>query len=179
MNAKEIIARVENKSSREAERSLLELKPEALPKETERQITSTVTKATILEDEYLKANIDRIRELYSHINANMSQTEIFFRATECLLDKIDPMRRAPSARKSKLEIEREVFRKYQCCSFKDPVTGRTCGSKHLLQIDHIVPRALGGKDEITNLRLLCAEHNRLEAIRELGKKTMAPYITAP
>ena len=46
------------------------------------------------------------------------------------------------------------------CRYKDPVTGRHCTSRHLLQIDHIRPYALGGSSDPDNLRLLCAAHHR-------------------
>ena len=46
------------------------------------------------------------------------------------------------------------------CCYHDPLTGVTCGSTHLVQIDHIVPVAQGGSDYIANLRLRCAVHNR-------------------
>ena len=39
------------------------------------------------------------------------------------------------------------------------------GSRHLLQIDHVVPYACGGAAEPNNLRLLCAAHHRY---RHLG-----------
>src|SRR5690606_5640123 len=32
------------------------------------------------------------------------------------------------------------------CTFKDPLTGRTCGSSYQVELDHIIPRALGGSD---------------------------------
>ena len=47
-----------------------------------------------------------------------------------------------------------------CCSYVDQASGRRCGSRHLLEIDHVVPYALGGSAEPDNLRLLCAAHHR-------------------
>ncbi len=52
-------------------------------------------------------------------------------------------------------------------------TGRRCGSTHGLQVDHVVPVARGGGATLGNLRLLCANHNRLEGERILGRAAMA------
>ena len=41
------------------------------------------------------------------------------------------------------------------CSYVDPQTGRRCNSTHLIEIDYIVPHALGGGADPGNLRLLC------------------------
>ena len=58
-------------------------------------------------------------------------------------------------------VRRAVWRTYGgACCYQDPYTGVICGSTHLLQIDHIVPWALGGSDDLPNLRLHCAVHNR-------------------
>ena len=46
------------------------------------------------------------------------------------------------------------------CSYIHHETKRRCASRHLLQIDHIQPFALGGRIERENLRLLCAGHNQ-------------------
>ena len=46
------------------------------------------------------------------------------------------------------------------CAYVYHKTNRRCSSKHLLQIDHIRPFAMGGKAEKENLRLLCAGHNQ-------------------
>ncbi|MGE3680930.1 MAG: HNH endonuclease [Bdellovibrionales bacterium] len=49
------------------------------------------------------------------------------------------------------------------------MTGRRCESSHQLEADHIVPRALGGRDDISNLRCLCRSHKRFAAEEKLGK----------
>ena len=46
------------------------------------------------------------------------------------------------------------------CSYLDRRTGRRCNSRHLIEIDHIVPYALGGDADPGNLRLLCRAHHR-------------------
>ena len=58
-------------------------------------------------------------------------------------------------------VKREVWRRDQGrCRYVDRISGRRCGSQHLLQIDHVVPYACGGGAEPNNLRLLCAAHHR-------------------
>jgi len=59
------------------------------------------------------------------------------------------------------------------CTFVGPA-GVRCDSTRGLQIDHIEPFARGGGNQASNLRLLCAKHNRLEAERSFG----APHISA-
>ena len=46
------------------------------------------------------------------------------------------------------------------CSYFDRQTGRRCNSRHLIEIDHILPHALGGGADPGNLRLLCHAHHR-------------------
>ncbi len=58
-------------------------------------------------------------------------------------------------------VRRQVWERDRgCCSYVDRGSGRRCGSRHLLEIDHVVPYALGGSSEPDNLRLLCAAHHR-------------------
>ena len=62
-------------------------------------------------------------------------------------------------------VRDQVFvRDRGCCSYVG-ASGRVCGSTHGLQVDHIVPVARGGQGTPGNLRLLCAQHNRVEAER--------------
>ena len=58
-------------------------------------------------------------------------------------------------------VKREVWRRDQgCCSYVDQRSGRRCGSRYRLQIDHIVPFAFGGDAQPSNLRLRCEAHHR-------------------
>lgn len=57
-----------------------------------------------------------------------------------------------------------------CCTYKDQSTGRMCGSRHRLQVDHIRPVALGGTNAPENLRLRCANHNQWHARQSFGAR---------
>ena len=67
-----------------------------------------------------------------------------------------PSHRARRSRYIPAAVRREVWRRDGgCCSYVDPHSGRRCGSRFLLELDHIVPFALGGSAEPGNLRVLC------------------------
>ena len=71
-----------------------------------------------------------------------------------------PKSRAPG-RAIPAAVERETWQRYEGrCGYIDARTGRRCASRHLLQVDHVFPYALGGGAEPANLRLLCAAHHR-------------------
>ena len=54
-------------------------------------------------------------------------------------------------------------------------TGKRCGSTQALQIDHIKPVTRGGANTESNLRLLCAKHNRLAAEEVFGEAFTARF----
>lgn len=74
-----------------------------------------------------------------------------------------------SKRKSiKITSRRELLSKAgQCCEFTDPKSGIKCNGTYQLQIDHKIPLALGGSNELSNLRVLCRTHN-LFAAKQVG-----------
>ena len=79
-----------------------------------------------------------------------------------------PSHRARRSRYIPAAVRREVWhRDGGCCSYVDPHSGRRCGSRFLLELDHIVPYALGGGAEPGNLRLRCRAHHRFRH-REYG-----------
>ncbi|MFL5261618.1 MAG: HNH endonuclease [Anaeromyxobacteraceae bacterium] len=50
--------------------------------------------------------------------------------------------------------------------------GRRCGSTWKLELDHVVPAALGGPSTVENLRLHCRSHNQLDAEQIFGPAHM-------
>ena len=67
----------------------------------------------------------------------------------------------PSARTTPAAVRRQVWqRDGGRCSYVDRHTGRRCNSPHLIEIDHILPYAMGGGADLGNLRLLCGAHHR-------------------
>jgi len=56
------------------------------------------------------------------------------------------------------------------CQFRDKQTGRLCGARHAVQVDHRFPFALGGEHSEGNLRLMCQGHNQNRAEKIFGKQ---------
>ena len=53
--------------------------------------------------------------------------------------------------------------------------GRRCSSRYQLEIDHVHPLALGGSNELSNLKLKCKRHNGFAAIQTLGFAKMSSF----
>jgi 5-methylcytosine-specific restriction endonuclease McrA len=62
------------------------------------------------------------------------------------------------------------------CTFVSADSERRCTATRHLEIDHIIPRARGGTDELDNLRCVCRAHNRYFAEQILGKQFMLSRI---
>jgi 5-methylcytosine-specific restriction endonuclease McrA len=60
------------------------------------------------------------------------------------------------------------------CEFLGPGDQR-CGSRFQTQMDHVIPVALGGTNDVTNLRLLCRTLDLLMAEKTLGLKKMSQF----
>ncbi|HZZ85924.1 MAG TPA: HNH endonuclease [Anaeromyxobacteraceae bacterium] len=58
-----------------------------------------------------------------------------------------------------------------CCTFTAP-DGIRCASRWKLELDHVVPAALGGPPTADNLRLRCRTHNLLHAEAVFGREHM-------
>lgn len=62
------------------------------------------------------------------------------------------------------QVRRQVLQRDQNgCTYQDPKTGRVCGARQGLQLDHIFPFSWGGEHSADNLALRCGAHNRLRA----------------
>ncbi len=60
------------------------------------------------------------------------------------------------------------------CSHKYP-NGTTCGSRMMIEIDHLTPWAKGGTHSPDNLALKCRDHNQQSAVQVFGRDHMEQF----
>jgi hypothetical protein len=174
---REALKEVENLSFTEAERKIAELFPATKSKvhqEKRTVVDENTTRHAMNLPKEASENLRRAKELLSHQFPSASDAEIIAYALEFLLEKKDPLRRARSVSEptSLVGKKREALQKGEGrCSYVNPQTKERCTSRYQIQVDHIRPKALGGSDELANFRLLCRQHNLLEAEKYFGEKT--------
>jgi hypothetical protein len=120
----------------------------------------------LMIDEDLLQKLDQLRALYSHRKPGMSYRDLIaMLASDALKKKKHRANGAGEAPRYIPPALKEKIRARDCgrCTYKDPLTGKKCESSHLLEFDHILPVAHGGRATEENLRLLCRAHNQLMA----------------
>ena len=151
----------------------------------------------------LMKKIERARAILSNRQRNLSFEAVFEAGLNAFLEKNCPKERAERRESRRLKraqrgkqpkavakpakagrAERRAVPKAvrdavhtrdgACCTYVG-AAGRRCKSSQNLQVDHIVPVARGGGNEMSNLRLLCGKHNRLEAKRVFGDDVTRRY----
>jgi hypothetical protein len=108
---------------------------------------------TVTFDKMQMANLEQTKDIVAHAVPDGKWASVISYLSERELS-----RRAKSLDKQK----------FSTCQFKDPKTGRVCGAKTFLQIDHKQPRWAGGTDNPENLTVLCSAHNRYKYRQEAG-----------
>lgn len=208
---KQIIAALEGKSTREAEKTLLGFSqtPALHFRERVKPVSPTVSEVRFFADDALLSNLEKLKGLLGHSNPNMSTGELIAYLARLALAKLDPAAprrgektavssdpgRKPASGSAQPKIEttvsgsaqNETARRYGRrppqaliravwrrdggrCVWREPKTGRVCGSQYRIQIDHRYPWALGGENSLENLQCLCAQHNQLEAAKWFGSE---------
>lgn len=142
-----VLKRIEAKSTREAQKIVYEILPEMKKREVGYSDF----------DDDLKAKLERVRGMLAHKEGDLSLTQLLHRLCD---DKLS----APAAPR----VLAKVPPKHRCCT--------NCGSVHALEVDHILPKALGGTDESENLRILCRSCNQRAAIVYFGATKMQRHI---
>jgi hypothetical protein len=179
----ELFEAMAGKSSRQVEKSLRALDPEAAAPERVRVVNEQQVELRITVSEELLEKLKRLHGLCAHKLKNPgSYAELLELLAEVGLKELDPgkevrarrssapneaSRRIPSA------IRRKIWRRdHGRC------THEGCGSRYAVQVDHVQPYALGGSStDPGNLRLLCRQHNLHRAFRTFGAQSAnrSPY----
>jgi 5-methylcytosine-specific restriction endonuclease McrA len=130
----------------------------------------------------LREKLELCRDLMSHANPSHDLAVVIERAVELLLADLERKRLARTThpkRPRSRQVEpsrisnatrREVFERDGLrCTYvaKD---GRRCEARAFLELDHAHPKALGGTDDASNLRVRCRAHNQLWAEQAFGRE---------
>ncbi len=201
----QVVSQVESCSSREVERNLIAIFPEIEGRSDARDVVRNVDENSVrahvtLTREQME-KLERLKEILSHRNFGGSLADVIEAAADELLERKDPLRRlvkpraannsTPNGEKKiaqsdtgaggamqksvKPSTRNFVYRRDGgMCQFVGD-TGRRCGNRSQIEIDHIIPRASGGGNGRENLRLLCRTHNLHAAEVTLGKQLMERY----
>jgi len=204
-NCETILKRVRGVSCRQVERIVCEFRPPLVMRDRVRPVRVVTPGAgseikqfsQFLADDEFVALFEEVSALLSRDGHRPSMAEVLKVALKEYRDRhspaarqerrdakigtasIDSRRRectdATKSRHIPDEVRDAVFMRDQGrCAFVAN-DGTRCESRHGVQVDHIRPYALGGTHEPSNLRLLCAAHNRRAAEVTLGKKVMQPF----
>jgi hypothetical protein len=170
----EVLQKLENKSTRAAKKIVLQISPEAFPKEDQiKPVSEDLSEIRFVVDEALLEKIQKLKGLLAHSHPNIGMADLVNMLCDLGIQKLDPAQKkssaAPRVPESKAATKREIWKRdfSQC---------RNCGSNYAVQTDHSFPRGLGGDSTTQNLRLLCRSCNQRAAIEAYGIGKMEPYI---
>ena len=193
---REILKKLEGKSKREAEQILAQEAPQVPKPDQARALNEDETEIRFTADRELVEMLKQIQALTAHHNLEPGYNGLLKFMAAQALKKLDPARQnerkllSPEkvatqhasrvhSRYVPASLKRDVWKKYKGrCSYVSQTTGIRCDSKHGLHLDHVTPWAMGGETSTQNLRLLCANHNRLAAIDAYGERKMLPFLGA-
>lgn len=190
----DVLAKLENKSVREAQKELLKINPtQALPKEKERVVTETSSEVRFLMSDKLKAKLEGVRSLLGAKGAMMSYAELFDVMSDISLAALESKqfgkKRTQEMPKDKAldaasKVNTNDDSRYISKALKHQIWQRdkgackNCGSQRNLNYDHIKPIALGGPTTFENLRLLCFQCNQRASTKIFGVYEHALFTTS-
>jgi hypothetical protein len=174
---RELVAKIERKTSAQTEQLLATEFPETSKgKDTIRALNADESRLTTDLPAKTRAKLERLKELLGTQNS----AEVLDEAFTALLKQLDSPETAPretAAKSVPKKLRRYVIQKAQTCEYVDPITKQRCNSTHNLQVDHVIPKAKGGTNQLNNLRCLCRQHNLHAAEIAFGRDYMNRFRT--
>jgi hypothetical protein len=165
-----IYCALEHTSTREAAKILAGYSPVSGRPDSARPISPQRVEMRFTASETLLKKIETLKGQLAHRYPSLTYGELF----EMLCDLgLDTHRKTAAPRSRDLETQSKAARRRIILS-----RGKCekCGSRHALEVDHKIPKALGGLDTSENLRLLCRNCNQRAAIEAFGQRKMDHYL---
>jgi hypothetical protein len=167
----EVINQIEKMNSAQTEKYIadyFDLPEQSEFKKTTQKDESVRIELTIPKDVYEK--IQKAQGLVAHaVNSNDLLDFLNY-----LADRVIKQKTQPKPKGEEKEVERQesskftqrnkkiALQKSSRCEYQNPLTKKVCGANWYLQVDHRTPVWAGGKGNLQNSRILCAEHNQLK-----------------
>jgi hypothetical protein len=169
-NKREILESLENKSFFESQSIVSKAFDLEIKEET--KITNQKDDSIRLEVTFTKEQWGKLQEMKSLLpNGSSDWSEVLEYLADKVIEKKTKAKTLPkpSEKRINISMRKHIRNRDQCCQHKDKITGRICGTKLNLQIDHIKPIWAGGTSTIENLQVLCANHNRYRYREQAGR----------
>ncbi len=136
-------------------------------------LTATESRLHVTVSREFLALLKKAKAGESHRNPGATDEEVLKLALEALIEKQSKRKASVPAR-----VKREVVARDEGkCQWRLP-DGTICGATARLEIDHVVPRGMGGPSTVDNCRILCKGHN-LEAARQAYGDEVMDLFTRP
>ena len=198
-----VLSRLENQTSRQAEKIVCGISPEMLARKKELNFN-------LIDDDSLREKLLRLKGHYAHVQPNMSLADLLHRLCDEKLESIHKLKSpsapgtrkksgtAPAASKPLVNLDSDICADSYIAGGAHIVDatrttpshaevrrhvwrrdrGRcsNCHSTYALEIDHVQPRAMGGPSTLTNTRLLCRACNQRAAIEYFGLAKMTRHL---
>lgn len=166
-----IIEEIENTTTREAERIVLKhsSSPKAFAPDRERVLNDDLVEYKFSGSNAIAEKAKILKGLLAHSDPNANMAELVEKAFDTLIDRLENQKKTAAPRKIRKENETNS-------AVKTPDECDHCGSRYALEVDHIVPKAVGGSDHPENLRLLCRSCNQRAAVRFFGLEKMETHL---
>jgi hypothetical protein len=176
----EIVESLFGKSTSEGDRLLSDVLPEVAEAAVEKMkpLPGKKTLIQFVASPELMAKLEELKERLAHSNFEGRMDVLIEKLADQMLEKIRPK---AVARKQKVPApvsptpsegskrsryvpaveRRKMDERKRACIYRDPKSGRVCGSRYGLQRDHEILYSEGGPNTAENLSWKCGPHNRL------------------
>ncbi len=183
----ELVEAAAGKTKAEVQRLLAKRTPRPDVPSAITPLSETRHKVQFTASDELRRKLERVQDLMRHANPEGDLAIVVEHAVDLLLEKLEkrrlgktsrprPSREASDTTGVSLATRRAIFeRDGECCTFAD-ADGQRCPATTWLELDHVIPRARGGTNELENLRVRCRSHNALHAEQTCGREYVARKI---